>query len=243
MTLRSKMMLLITGMLCGLILLLHFGSSSILQRSLNNAEERIARQSALGAVGVIRAQATQLRDDVADWKTPNVIQLPTGKIMKPFSPSSSIVKEAALLNLHFLLFTDSLGRILWTMNFEDKRPLKADISKPFSSLQLLKQINAGGGARGINLLNLPDGPAFVTARPLAGGKLWLVAAREFGGQQIAQLAAASDLSFSAEPVNDSLSEKFKTALDELAAQHRADSDCCAALRRKSFSRLFLGARR
>ncbi len=218
MTLRSKMLLLITGMLCGLIVLLHLGSSSILQRSLNDAEQRIAREKVAGAVAVIRAQATRLQNDVADWKTPDTL-LPTGT-MKPFSPPPTFVNEGALLNLKFLLVTDASAHVLWSANYENNRraPLKPAHAKPFSDLQLLKKINAGGGVRGINLLKLPDGPAFVTARPSANGKYWIVAGRDFGGQAIAQLAAASDFPFSADILSDSLSEKLKGIQDELESR-------------------------
>ncbi len=238
MTLRGKMLLLIAGMLCGLIALLHLVSSSILQRCLEEAEERIARQSALGAQGVIRAQAIKLQSDVADWKTPDrdAASIPLAAIPKTFAPNAKVVEEGALLELSFLIYTDASAHVLWKTSYENSRPvpLEAGITKRFTDPRLLKQINSGG-ERGFPLLLLPGGPAFVTARPLANGKVWIVAGRDFGGQAIAQLAAASDFPFSAEPVNDSLSDKLKEIRDELAAGNQTSPVTVRALDDKMLS--------
>lgn len=198
MTLRNKMLLLITVMLCGLIVLLHLVSSSILQRSLDNAEELIARQSVLGARGVIRAQAVQLESDLAEWQAANAS-----------SPNQKLLAEGAALRLKFLILTNSTGRIIASAGYENNRllPLDTKVKKRLSRLSLIKQIEAGN-AQGFNVLNLPGGVASLAARPLNDGKVWLIAGRDLSGQAIAQLAAASDLSFSAEPVNEKLSTEF-----------------------------------
>jgi signal transduction histidine kinase/CheY-like chemotaxis protein len=198
MTLRNKMLLLITGILCGLIVLLHLVSSSILHRSLDDAEERIARQSVLGAQGVIRAQAVQLKNDIADWKTP-----------ARSTPNEKLLAEGAALNLKFLILTNAAGRIIASTAYENNQlaPLNSDVKKRLAKIQLIKQI-AAGSSRGINILNLPGGTVSLAARPLANGKLWLVAGRDLSGQAIAQLAAASDLSFSAEVVSEDLPTDF-----------------------------------
>ena len=214
MTLRNKMLLLITGMLCGLIVLLYLGSTSILQESLDDAEQRIARQSVAGALGVIRAQGTRLKNEVADWKTPER-QLPTGSLVNFLTPSSALLAEGALLDLKFLIFTDSSAKILWTRNYDTSRPLKTSFFKPFADLALLKKIAA---TRDLNMLKLEDGTAFVTARPIANGKYWIVAGRDFSGQAIAQLAAASDLPFSAEPIDDALSETTSDIVQQLQSK-------------------------
>ncbi|HEY0074160.1 MAG TPA: response regulator [Abditibacteriaceae bacterium] len=200
------MLLLITGILCGLIVLLHLVSSSILHRSLDDAEERIARQSVLGAQGVIRAHATQFKNDLTDWKTPALS-----------TPNEKLLVEGAALNLKFLILVNTAGRVVASTAYENNQlvPLNSAVKKRLAKIQLIKQI-AAGNSRGLNILNLPGGIVSLAARPLADGKLWLVVGRDLSGQAIAQLAAASDLSFSAEPVNDNLSEEFSEVREAIA---------------------------
>lgn len=207
MTLRSKMLLLITVMLCGLILLLHLVSSSILLHSMDDAEDLIARQNAIGALGVIRAHAKQFQSDVADWKLP--AQIPP----KLPEASARLTSESAAHGLKFLILADSSGRVLWSSGFGESGralPLPPKTAQQVAAPKTLAQLESKPGDDKLPLLALPDGLTLVAVRPL-GEHQRLIAGRAFGGEAIARLAADSNLSFGAEMAAGTLSEPFAEA--------------------------------
>ncbi len=209
MTLRGKMLLLITGMLCGLIALLHFVSSSLLLTSFDKAEELIARQSALGALGVLRAHGAQFQNNVAEWKVPD-------------AASAQWAREAQALSLDLLVVADKTGRVLTAFDPDAKgRALDAAVAKKLASPQTVAQI-LGSAGKATPLLLLPSGPTVLAVKSLDNGKT-VIAGRRFDGGTAARLAAASNLAFSAEVVGAELSGGQVPILNELVAQKNATS--------------------
>ncbi len=211
MNLRTKTLLVIGATLVGLNTFVYNISSTILSRSLTQAEEQSVRQSVKGVLNVF----AQTQDDFSSCLSTLAAWDDTYKFIedanKAYIASNLPPENLAFLKINLILFLHSSGRIVYGTGIDLKKkqnvPIPAGMREHLSlNDPLLQHPNFHSVLAGILLL--PGGPMLITSQPIITSRLSgpsrgsFLAGRNLDADRIKNFARVTGLSLTVYRVNE-----------------------------------------
>jgi signal transduction histidine kinase len=203
MSLRNKVLLIISITFVSLSALLYFTSRILLVNSFNQLEERNTSQNVERALSAISGELAFLEAITGNWASSDAayafIRDGSAEYIRSNLPDGTFIE----LNLNLALFVDASGRTVYGKAFDLKNrkeiTVPADIREHLTtSSPLLAHADTRSRISGIVLL--AEGPMMVAARPILTGedegpiRGTLITGRYLDAGQIQRLAQATHLS-------------------------------------------------
>jgi sensor domain CHASE-containing protein len=208
MGLRLKYFVVFLAVLAGMLLIFFATTQKLLDTAFTELEHQRIRENFSRVEYLIKDDLTSLSKQVGDWagwdESCEFIENGNTAFIRRNLPD----KTFAELQINLIMFVHSSGRIVferWYNQLEAKEASPRAFEKHVTaSSRLLNQAYAASSESGI--INLPDGPILVAARPIVtterSGPVrgTLIMGRNLDDIEIQRLAQAAHVSFSITPV-------------------------------------------
>ena len=212
MTLRKKVLLIVSATIVALVVILHAASQIILLRGVANLEEQVASQNVQRAVNALTDELDTLNATAGDWAawddTYNFVE----DANSDYIESNLVDLTFANLRLNLMLFVNSSGQVVlargFNLNDEREIPLANSLGEEMlrSNGLLLHHSDPHSSITGIVMLS--EGPMLVASRPIVASgyegpiRGTLIMGRYLDSAEVSRLSEKAHLSISLSQFSD-----------------------------------------
>lgn len=229
MTLRNKTLFIIAVTLIGLTVAFFWISRMVLHTSFSQVEIRDARLNTIRAVNALQREVLVLDTKVHDWAAWDDTYRFIVDRNSEYIESNIVRDTFNTLNIHFMIYLDSAGTVVFSKGFETGSDLEVSIPDDLVHLlsqggNLVRHHRPNESVSGI--LTLPEGCILVASRPIVTSadqgpvRGTLIFARYFDDSEISRLSEITRIAISIRNWNDpSLPGDFLEAAANLTRQN------------------------